>query len=162
MLRLKKYIILYIKRNTILALICATIVFIPLFITSVIYDVISYDKIVAFAPFPIALICALISFLPIIRFKKMILQQESLYNTAFSDTGATCLETTLYLSKDWLIWAGSCAIHKKHIQSVKSKLAAGRAGSSNKVTITTVDGKRYIIWCLSASNIKKIRDWYKA
>ncbi len=157
----EKYIIIYIKRNIILALICATICFIPLFIVSVIYDVLSYDIIVAFAPFVIALICVLISLFPIIRFKKMILQQESLYNTVFSDADVIYLETTLYLSKDWLIWAGSYAIHKKHIHSVKSELVSGSAGSSNKVTITTVDSKHYVIWCLSTSNIKKIKDWYK-
>ena len=154
---IEKYTKIYLKRNIILALICATIVFIPLLIVSLIYDVLSYDLIVAFTPFPIAFICVLISFLPIIRFRKMIMQQESLYDTVFSDTDADHLETTLYLSKNWLIWAGSCAIYKNHIQSIQHKLETGRVGSSNKVTITTVDNKRYIIWCLSTKNIKKIK-----
>lgn len=155
----EKYIRIYLKRNSILALICATIVFIPLFIVSLIYDVLSYDLIVAFIPFPIALICVLISFLPIFRFRKMIVRQESLYGTLFSDTEANRLETTLYLSKEWLIWAGSCAIHKKHIHSIKQKVVSGRVGSSYKVTITTVDNKRYVIWCTSAADIKKIKAW---
>ena len=158
----EKYIMLYVKRNSILAFICATIVFLPLFVVSLIYDVISYDLVVAFSPYPIALICVLVSLFPTIRFKKMVLQQESLYNTVFSDVGATHLETTLYLSKDWLIWAGSCAIHKEHIRSVKSKVVVGRVGSSNKVTILTADNKHYVIWCLNSSNIKRIRDWYKS
>ena len=159
---IEKYTKIYLKRNIILALICATIVFIPLLIVSLIYDVLSYDLIVAFTPFPIAFICVLISFLPIIRFRKMIRQQESLYDTGFSDTDADHLETTLYLSKNWLIWAGSCAIYKNHIQSIQHKLETGRVGSSNKVTITTVDNKRYIIWCLSTTNIKKIKRWPKS
>ena len=157
----EKYIKIYRKRNVILALICTTIVFIPLLIASLIYDVLSYDLIVAFIPFPIAFICVLFSFLSIIRFRKMIRQQESLYDTVFSDTDATHLETTLYLSKDWLIWAGCCAIYKIHIQSIQHKLVVGRFGSSNKVTITTVDNKRYTIWCLSTTNIKKIKIWHK-
>ena len=123
------------------------------------YKILSYDLIIAFVPFPIALICVLVSLLPIIRFRKMIMRQESLYDTVFSDTDANHLETTLYLSKDWLIWAGSSAIHKKHIQSIKHKLESGRVGSANKVIITTVDNKRYVVWCLSATNIKKIKLW---
>ncbi len=158
----EKYIKLYLKRNSILALFCATLVCIPLLIVSLVYDVLSYDLIIAFVPFPIALICVLVSLLPIIRFRKMIMRQESLYDTVFSDTDANHLETTLYLSKDWLIWAGSCAIYKNHIQSIQHKLETGRAGSSNKVTITTVDNKRYIIWCLSTTNIKKIKTWRKS
>lgn len=156
----EKYIKRYIKRNISVALICALLVFVPFFVVSLIYDVISYDLLIAFTPFPIAFICVLISFLPVIRFRKMIMQQESLYDVVFSDTDADHLETTLYLSKNWLIWAGSCAIYKNHIQSIRHKLESGRAGSSNKVTITTVDNKRYVIWCLSAQNIKKIKAWH--
>ena len=37
------------------------------------------------------------------QFEKMIAEQESLYNTVFSDTDAEHLETTLYISRDWLI-----------------------------------------------------------
>ena len=158
----EKYIKIYVNRNIILALICATIVFIPLLIVSLIYDVLSYDLIVALTPFLIALVCVLISFQSIIRFRKMIMQQETLYDTIFSDTNADHLETTLYLSKDWLIWAGSCAIYKKHIEFIKHKLESGRASSSSKVTITTADNKRYIIWCLSTTNIKKIKTWHKS
>ena len=158
----EKYTKIYLKRNITLALICATIVFIPLLIVSLIYDVLSYDLIAAFMPFPFAFICVLISFLPIIRFRKMIRQQEVLYDTVFSDTDADHLETTLYLSKNWLIWAGNCAVYKNHIQSIEYKLETGRVGSSNKVTITTVDDKRYIFWCLNTTNIKKIKTWHKS
>ncbi len=132
----ERYIRIYRKRNVSLALICATIVFIPFFIVGLIYDVLSYDLIIAFLPFPLALVCCLIGIFPNLRFRKMIAQQEALYNTKFCDAGVVHLETTLYLSEDWLIWAGSCAIHKKHIRSFKSKLVSGRAGSSNRVTIT--------------------------
>ncbi len=159
---IEKYIRIYLKRNILLALICTAIVFIPLFIVSLVYDVLSYDLIIAFVPFPIALICVLISLLPIIPFQKMIMQQELLYDTVFSDTDANRLETALYISKDWLICAGNCALYKKHIHSFKHKVVSGRSGSSNKVTITTIDNKRYVIWCLSATSITKIKDWHKS
>ena len=91
----------------------------------------------------------------------MINMQEQLYGVSFNDNNAVHLETTLYLSEDWLIWAGESAIYKYHIKSVRSKLVHGRSGSSNKVVITTVDNKKYVIWCLSYSNINKIRKWKK-
>ncbi len=157
----RKYIDIYLKRNALLSFFCAIIAFIPLFVVSLIYDVVSYDLAVAFAPFALAFGCFLISIFPILRFKKMISEQEKIYNVTFSDVGATNLETVLYLGDDWLIYAGSCALYKKHIRGVKHKTEHGRAGSSNRVTITTVDGKRYAIWCLSTSNVNKIKSWVK-
>ena len=154
-----KYIHIYNRRNCLLALFCAIIAFIPLFIVSLIYDVIPEDILISFVPFVIAAICVGIASLYIVRFKKMIETQEQLYGVKFNDDHVVHLETTLYLSEDWLIWAGVSAIYKCHIKSVHSKLMHGRSGSSNKVVITTVDNKKYVIWCLSSSNINKIRKW---
>ena len=156
-----KYIHIYNRRNCLLALFCAIIVFIPLFIVSLIYDVIPEDTLISFVPFVIAAICVAIASLYTIRFKKMINMQEQLYGVSFNDNNAVHLETTLYLSEDWLIWAGVSSMYKSHIKSVRSKLIHGRSGSSNKVVITTVDNKKYVIWCLSSSNINKIRKWKK-
>ncbi|MBO5110760.1 MAG: hypothetical protein J6D21_08585 [Clostridia bacterium] len=154
-----KYIRIYTKRNCLLALFCASIAFIPLFIVSLIYDVIPEDTLIAFAPFVFAAICVAIASLSTIRFKKMIKMQEQQYGVRFDDYNVIHLETTLYLSENWLIWAGISSIYKNHIKSIHSKLVHGRSGSSNKVTIKTVDNKKYIIWCLSSSNINKIRKW---
>ena len=154
-----KYIKIYLKRNFKLALFCAIIVFLPFLTVSLIYDTYPNDILVSFAPFPLAVICFLISMLPTLRFKKMITQQEQMLDTLFSDCEAVHLETTLYLSKDWLIWAGSCAIHKRNIQSVDCRVRSGKSGSSNQVIITTADHRQYTIWCLSASNVKKIKNW---
>ena len=144
-----------------LALFCAIIAFIPLFIVSLIYNVIPEDTLISFVPFVIAAICVGIASLYIVRFKKMIETQEQLYGVKFNDDNVIHLETTLYLSDDWLIWAGVSAVYKYHIKSVRSKLMHGRSGSSNKVVITTVDNKKYVIWCLSSSNINTIRKWKK-
>ena len=154
-----KYIYIYTRRNCLLALFCASIAFIPLFIVSLIYDVIPEDTLIAFVPFVIAAICVAIASLATIRFKKMIKMQEQQYGVQFDDDNVVHLETTLYLSENWLIWAGISSIYKNHIKSIHSKLVHGRRGSSNKVTIKTVDNKKYIIWCLSSSNINKIRKW---
>ena len=158
---INKYINIYNKRNCLLSLLCASIAFIPLFVTSLMYDVVPEDILIAFSPFAIAIICDLIASLFTIRFRKIIRRQEQLYKVQFSDLNVVHLETTLYLSSDWLIWAGISAIYKKHIKSISSKLIIGKGGSSNKVIIKTVDNKKYIIWCKSSSNVIKIKKWRK-
>lgn len=155
----KKYINMYHKRNGKLALFCASLVFVPLFVVSLFYDVVPEDILVSFSPFVLAAFVVAAASLYTIRFKKMIEKQEKMYGIQFPGTNAEHLETTLYLSDHWLIWAGSSAFYKKHILSIRSVRRFGQAGASNKVTIKTVDNKKYTIWCLSASNIKKIRDW---
>ena len=154
-----KYIKIYHKRNIQLALICGTIVFVPLFVVSLFYDVVPEDTLVSFVPYILAAACIAVASLFTKRFRKMIHKQEQIYGVQFQDTDVVHLETTLYLSKDWLIWAGSCAMYKEHIKSISSALRHGRVGSSNEVIIKTVDNKQYRIWCLNSSNVKKIKKW---
>lgn len=154
-----KYIKLYHKRNIQLAFICATMVFVPLFVVSLFYDVVIEDTLVAFVPYILAAMCVAVAALFTKRFRKMIHKQEMLYSVQFQDTDVVHLETTLYLSRDWLIWAGSCAMYKAYIKSISFSTRHGRVGSSNEVIIKTVDNKQYRIWCLSSSNVKKINKW---
>ena len=156
---ISKYIKVYVKRNILLALFCSILVFIPLFIVSLIYDVLSYDIAVSFVPFAIAIICFLISLIPTIQFRRMIAQQEEVYGVKFSDTGAVHLETTLFLSDNWLIWAGVSALYKGYITDVKSRIMSGSVGSSNRVELITADNKRYVVWCLNGNNLVKIKKW---
>ena len=156
---MEKYIKIYHKRNTLLALFCASIVFLPLFAVSLFYDVVPEDTLISFVPFILAPLWVAVASLYTIRFKKLIAEQEKIYHIQFQDDNVEHLETTLYLSDDWLIWAGSCAFYKKHIKSISSVRRLGRAGSSNQVTIKTIDDKKYTVWCLSASNVKKLKEW---
>ena len=156
---MEKYIKIYHKRNVKLALLCAVIVFVPLFVVSLFYDVVPEDTIVSFVPFVLAALIVAFASLYTFRFKKLIEKQEQIYSIQFQDINAEHLENTLYLSDEWLIWAGSSAFFKKHIKSISSVRRFGRVGSSNQVTIKTVDNKKYTIWCLRTSNIKKIREW---
>ena len=156
---MEKYIKIYHKRNTLLALFCASIVFLPLFAVSLFYDVVPGDTLISFVPFILAPLWVAVASLYTIRFKKLIAVQEKIYNIQFQDDNVEHLETTLYLSDDWLIWAGSCAFYKKHIKSISSVRRLGRAGSSNQVTIKTIDDKKYTVWCLCASNVKKLKEW---
>ena len=159
---MEKYIKIYYKRNAQLGCLCAFIAFLPLFIVSLFYDVIPEDTLISFIPFALVAICVAVASLYTIRFKKMIAEQEQRYHIQFQDDNVEHLETTLYLSDDWLIWAGSCAFYKKHITSISSIRRFGRAGSSNQVTIQTVDDKKYTVWCLSVSNVKKLKEWRKS
>ncbi len=159
---INKYIKIYHKRNIQLASICATFCFLPLFVVSLFYDVIPGDILVSFVPYILAAVCTGAASLLTVRFRKMIHKQEQLYGVQFQDTNVVHLETVLYLSNDWLIWAGSCAVYKAHIKSMETTLRHGRVGSSNEVVINTVDHKQYRIWCLSASNVKILKKWRNA
>ena len=158
----EKYIKIYHKRNVRLVFICASIIFLPLFITSLLYDVVPGDIWIALVPFYLAPMCVAVASLYTIRFRKMIAKQEQAYHIQFQDHDVVHLETTLYLSDDWLIWAGSCAFYKQHIKAIRSVRRFGRAGSSNQVTIQTMDDKKYTVWCLSAANVKKLKAWQKS
>lgn len=49
---------------------------------------------------------------------------------------------------------------QRDLQSAYSlRYASGSAGASNRVTITTADHRRYVVWCLRAENVRRIRDW---
>ena len=160
---MEKFIRIYMKRNLLTALSCAIICFVPLFIVSLIYDVLSYDLIVSFAPFLIALLCVAFSYLYTFRFRRMISEQEKTFSVVFDDTAALHLETTIFLSNDWLIYAGSAAFYRGYVKSVSSKTKhALRGGSSNRVTLKTIDGRHYVIWAISPSVVKMLREWSKA
>ena len=158
---MRKYINIYIRRNFLLALFCSIIIFIPLFIVSLIYDVISYDIAVSFTPFVLSFLCVLFSNFSTIKFKKMITQQETMYNIEFNDNSAQHLETTLYLSDNWLIYAGISAFCKNHIRSIRTKVECGKAGTSKRIIIETVNNKKYAIWCVSDENARNIEKWLK-
>ena len=158
---MNKYIKIYFKRNTFLALILGILVWLPLFIVSLISDVLSYDLLVSFVPFFIGFAGVAVSALTIPRFRKMIDRQEALYHSTFPQGEAQHLETTLYLSEDWLVSAGVIAMHRKHIHSLEHRTERNNSGTSNKIVIQTVDNKTYTIRYLGTNNIRKIRQWWK-
>lgn len=157
-----KYIYIYHKRNVRVALLCALIAFFPLFIASLFYDVTPEDTLVSFTPFIMAAVCITVASLYTIRFKKLIKAQEKTYGIEFQDTNAVQIGKTLFLSDEWLIWAGSGAFYRKHIKTISSVRSQGRSSGSlsYKAVIKTADGKKYSFWC-TASAINKIRKWKK-
>ena len=154
-----KYIKIYHKRNVVLALVCAVIVFVPWFMAALLSDAVPHDIWLSLAPFLIAAVYVAAAASTTVRFRRMIEAQEERYGVTFSDHGAIRLETTLFLSDEWLIRAGVSAIYKDHVHSVKSSLRRGRGGSSNRVVIGSADGKKYVVWCQSSSGVRKIKAW---
>ena len=65
-----KYIKIYLKRNIQLAFVCATIVFVPLFVVSLFYNIVPEDTLVSFVPYILAAACIAVASLFTKRFKK--------------------------------------------------------------------------------------------
>ena len=159
---LSTYTKIYIKRNLLAALVCAVICFIPLFVVSLIYDVRADDTLIAWIPFPAAALCFGVSLLPIIPFRHMVRKQEALYRVAFTDTDVKRLDTTLYISRTWLIHAGRVALCKQHIRKITAKQVYGKGGVSYRITVKTADNRRLVIRTTSASAVKQIQAWIRA
>jgi predicted ferric reductase len=159
---MKKYIKIYLKRNVIIALICATLAFIPLFVVSLLYDYVPEDTIISFSPFLLAVSGVAVTSISIIRFKKIIRKQEKRYGIQFQDTNAEHIEKTLYISRDWLIRAGNFAFYKKHIKSITYTLQNGKGGPSYKVTVKTIENKDYTFFSKIEPSITKITKWKNA
>ena len=163
----KKCIRKHIKRNICIALICATIAFLPMFIVSLIYDVKKNDTLIAFIPYLFAFAWILISFLPIIRFKRIIARQEEMYTVEFTDDEIVDLyKERLFLTKDWLILPAYFALYKEHIKSIRCKRKRGNnlAVLNYKVTITTADNKRYRFgasYSMYRTVYKRVKEWKK-
>ena len=107
----------------------------------------------------------------------MIKEQEQLYKIKFNDTiefiykpnygefeyGNNLEFLGLFdISKEWLIAAGTCAIYKPHLKSIKSTRHHGKHGTSYRVIFKTINGKKYKIWINSPSDIQRIRKWKKS
>ena len=118
--------------------------------------------VILFLPFLLTMPFLFIASLYTISFKKMIKEQEQLYKIKFNDTDAVWLENVLYISKEWLIAAGTCAIYKPHLKSIKSIRHHGKYGTSYRVIFNTINGKKYKIWINSPSDIQRIRKWKKS
>ncbi len=152
---INKYIKIYHKRNILFALFCSTATFVPLIIADLMYDVNLNDMLLSFLPFVMSGICVIFASLWTVRFKKMIKMQERLYHVQFQDEDVVHLDLIIYLSKEWFISAGTCAIYKPHIKSISYK----RISNSTYVIIKTLDDKKYKMFCKSTTNVNKIRKW---
>ena len=154
----KKYVLLYVKRNTILTLALSMFVFLFLFIASLFYKVNPDDILSFFMIFLYPLPLLLFSFLYIIRFTSMIKKQEIEFQIPFNDENVQKIDDTIFVSDHWLINAGSCAFYKGNIAKLTYKEIKGQP----KVIITTNNEKKYSFWCRCYEDLDDIRKWYHA
>ena len=154
----KKYCRIFTMRISVMALVFLiglSGLFVPFFTS----DLDTEDTLLCLFPLYVSGTTFLVALLYPIRFRRMIKKQEELYGVSFNDDEVVLLEKMLFLSRDWLIAAGTCAVYKKHIRDVRSVFRTGKGGSSYEVFIITADGKQCKVWCTDAENIKKIREW---
>ncbi len=157
---IRKYIRIYVRKWAFLWLFCATICALPIFITALRYNVLSYDIYISAAPFIAALLLIFAHRIIAIRFERNILMQEQLLSVSFSDEQAERIADKVYLSRDWLICLGKCALHRQYIKDIFSEeVSSPKTGTTHQVIVDTVDDRSYTLWIEPQSSIEKINDW---
>ena len=161
----KRHILRYLRRNLLLALACAGPIA-ALFAVAGLMAKADPRDITAALLLTAALAGAflLAGTIPCFRFVRMIHLQESLFQTAFDDSGAVELDRVglTYVSKDWFIRSGSAAFHANYIRSIRCRTVHSQNGVGYRVTVATTDGKAYGLWLNSASDVRRVREWLAA
>jgi len=129
-------------------------------ILSFFYDTLPYDFLFVLAPIPLGLLFFIPLALYVFRFNRLIKLQEKKFNIKFNDDGATPVwkNSLTFISDGWLIFSGTCAFYRKYVKSfsVKSNHKRGY-----RVTINTIDKKKYKVLAMTSDEIKKYREWRK-
>ena len=150
------------KRNLILALACSVPIIVLFAVVGVIYQsnaadiwtAIGLTLVLAFAFYAAgALIC--------IRFVRMIRLQETLFQTKFDDSNPVVLDRVglTSVSDHWFIRSGSAAFYDRYIRSIRYRTLHSQNGTGYRVTVLTTDGKEYVLWLNSVSDIKRVQAW---
>lgn len=157
---IRKYVCVFMKRNLTLVFFCATLCAIPLFVAALIYDFLPYDIYMCLIPYVFGALIIIMNHFVSFRFKKIIEKQEESFNVSFSDKDERQLNPTVFLTEEWLIFAGRYAFYKKNIESIKSKIADGRSiQRRHKLTVIETDGHKTNIVIYQPSVVKKIKEW---
>ena len=151
----RKYIGIYMRNNLQTGVLCALLCFVVFFTVSMLYDIFKYDVVFSFIPFMIALIMVAATYLKTFRFRTMISTQEKRYKVRFSEENAEFLCSGVYLSENWLIFAGLCAFYKKNIRSVSSVKKSGMP----LMSIKTTDGGRYKLRVVTKDEVGAVNEW---
>ncbi len=94
------------------------------------------------------------------KFARMIKKQKLEFGVEFNDLNVSKLSHLVYLSQDWLIDCGTCALLRKSIIKITHVLQHGiRGGTSVKVTIYTTNNKSYNINVRDEQQVEELRLW---
>ncbi|MBR6769009.1 MAG: hypothetical protein IKM34_05940 [Clostridia bacterium] len=155
---IQKYVSLYMKKWSILWLSSALLCTIPLLVVSVKYGNFSYVFLPLFAAFVLILIHRLI----VARFPKAIKKQEELYSVCFFDHNAERIASKVYLSDDWIIYVGKCALYKQHITEITyNEIRNPKTGLTHEVIFQTQNDEAYTFWIECKESIEKLEKWLK-
>ena len=96
------------------------------------------------------------------RFPKAIKKQEELYSVCFSDHNAERIASKVYLSDDWIIYVGKCALYKQHITEITyNEIRNPKTGLTHEVIFQTQNDEAYTFWIECKESIEKIEKWLK-
>jgi len=161
----KKYILLYVKRVFCLVFGVALATAVPLLLASLFADAWENDILFSlYIPFLMAVIVLPIPLLYIpfgIYVQRL---QEKTLAVAFSDSNAQRLypRSYVFLSDDWVIWAGRLVLHRAFIRSITVRRERPRQSRGGYYCICKcMNGKQYRIFVASTSEVKKIKQWYR-
>lgn len=114
--------------------------------------------ILLFLPLIIAII---VSPLYIIRFNRLISNQEKMFNIKFEDNNAKELGNPIaFISDNWLIHSGTCAFYREYVKSFSVKKEWGATEvTSYKIIVNTIDGKKYSFYAGASKDIVMCREW---
>ena len=146
------------KKWSILWLSCALLCTIPLLVVSVKYGNFSF----VFLPLSVAVILILIHRIIVTRFSQIIKQQEELYSVCFSDHNAERIASKVYLSDDWIIFIGKCALYKQHVSEMRYyETRSSKTGLTHEVIFHTQSDEAYTFWIEPKESIEKVEQWLK-
>ena len=141
----KNYILLYVKKQLILASLIPVAMLIAFSLLSLfdpsvrgrVWEISCISVIICLVPILLGLLC-------ILRFRRMIQLQEKGLNVVFQDSNVHSFtkDPLVYLADDWLIRAGSMAFHRDYIRGLTwEREFKMRAGSGYRLKIRTIDDK---------------------
>lgn len=156
---IQKYVSLYMKKQSILWLSCALLCTVPILVLCVKHNVFSYY---VFLPLSVAVILILIHRIIVTRFSQIIKQQEELYSVCFSDHDVQRIGTKVFLSKDWIIFIGKCALYKQHVSEMRYyETRSSKTGLTHEVIFHTQSDEAYTFWIEPKESIEKVEQWLK-
>ena len=156
---IQKYISIYMKKWSLLWLLCATVCAVPIFVLSLQYDNISYDMFISIIPYAIAALLIIINRLLAIRFSETVQKQEKLYSVRFFDSNAERIADKVYLSDDWIIFLGKCALYKQPITDITFYEMHSPKLHTHEVIFQTQNDAAYTFWIESKEGVEKVKKW---
>lgn len=169
---MKKYNLIYAKNTFLMCFFISLFAAVPFFAVSFFFDAVENDIFYSLY-WLLAGVAVWLVMLLRIPFAYMILRrQEKMLNIKFDCKGinplypsATAMSTNslIYISDEWLIFAGTGVFCRDYIEklSVKSEKRKNRVHYNHFCIIIGKDEKKYYKLLDCASTAKKIREWYR-